>query len=160
MNKPNFTIEHLLADSSFIEYCLAKPSGTNPWDLHLQKYPEDQATFMEAKKVLLLLTAQMPEEIIEDKLNSFKKRFYQTNFTLDTSLQKSVRKSRQLFLTLGIAASLAFMVTGIFFFFKTSPTLEATFTEIKGQHITTSPTDRNSITLSDGTVAILYPTVS
>lgn len=158
MNKSNLTVEDLLADSSFIEYCLTKNlAETNPWDLHLLKHPEDKITFLEAKKILLLLTAQIPEEIIDDKLNSFKKLFYQTNFSVNSSEEKKSPKKRRLFIATGIAASLLLITTSILFFFKTNQPSVTAFNEIKGQTIVTSPTDRNSITLSDGTVAVLYP---
>ncbi|SMC89703.1 FecR family protein [Pedobacter nyackensis] len=158
MNKSNLTIEDLLANSSFIDYCLTKDlAETNPWDLHLQKHPEDRIICLEAKKILLLLTAEIPEDIIEDKLNSFKKLYYQTKFDVNANEQKKSPKKLRLLTITGIAASLIFIATGVLFFFKTNRTSVSTFNEIKGQSIVTSPTDRNRITLSDGTVAILYP---
>lgn len=158
MNKSKLTVDDLLADSSFIDYCFADHlNETNSWILHLQKYPEDEVIFLEAKKILSLLTAQIPEEILDDKLNSFKKLYYQTNFSHANNTQRKSTKKLRLLFTTGIAASLILIAITVVFFFRANPVSEATFNEIKGQNIITSHTDRNSITLSDGTVAILYP---
>jgi len=157
MNKSNLTVEDLLADPSFIDYCLTNNSAEiNRWDLHFQRYPGDRITCLEAKKILLLMTAEIPEEIIADKLESFKKLFYQTNFSSDASAKRRLKKLR-LFIAAGIAASLMLITIGVLFFFKTAQTSASSYSNIKGQCISTSPTDRNTITLSDGTVAILYP---
>lgn len=156
MNKSNLTVEDLLADPSFIDYCLTDHlAARNFWDSHLQKYPGDKVICQEARKILLLLTAEIPEEIIADKLNSFKKLYYQTNFKVHAGKRRSPKRFR-LFVAVGVAASLMLIAIGLLFF-KTGHTSTPVFDEIKGQRIVTSSTDRNTITLSDGTVAVLYP---
>lgn len=158
MNKSKPTVEELLADPSFIDHCLNDHvKKSDPWSQKIENNPDDEMIYAQAKEIVLLFTGKMPDSLIEEKLGAFKKRFYAANPKEKSGYSFKRIKRPVLILVSGIAASLFLIAGFVFFFWSSASKQQYTFNDIKGKTITTPFTERNLITLSDGTEAILYP---
>jgi len=155
MSKSKLTVSVLLSDTEFIDYCLNDGLPENKWKLHLQQYPDDLEIIEEAKHHVFLLSGELPDNVLEEKLNTFKKLFYQTK---DSHLRTHSTRIHHLkpFYRIAIAASLL-LLGGYFVFWPVSIQPKYTFAMIEGGVIETLPDAQKTILLKDGTEAVLYP---
>lgn len=150
MKKPELTIEELLNDTEFIDYCLTEGQNIpDKWQFQLLDHPRELKTFEKAKACVLLLEGRMPEELIDAK---------QLNFiTLFRSVQQEKVKKRPPLQWIGIAASLLLLLSMVIFLFKTKSRPVSTYENLAGKSIEAGKGSQKSITLADGTEAIIYP---
>lgn len=152
---PKPTVEDLLIDADFIEYCLyQKNDPENKWYQYLINHPDEEVIFSEAESYIFLLTGKMPDAVIDSKLQSFKTLFYNRK-TRETKVI-SMKPRLQKFSWIGIAASLLLVLAYSLFFLRGTPQVHS-FEHIKGNTFETSSRHKKSIVLADGTEAIVYP---
>lgn len=159
MNNSRLTLEELLSDADFIDYCLGDNlNSSNKWKKYVYDNPEDEQLLTEARSYVLLLTGELPEHVVEAKLQRFKQLFEEVK-KKSTQEEKQIYKIFKLnrWLVAGIAASLL-LVAGYFFQFSGMGTGTSAFAEINGKKFETPLlADRKAMTLGDGTSVILYP---
>lgn len=150
MKQPELTIEELLNDPEFIDYCLTESRQVpGKWRQQLLDHPQNEKTFEKAKVCISLLEGKMPEALIEAK---------QLNFiTLFRKVQQEKAKKSPPFLWIGIAASLFIVFSTAVILFKTRTRPLSTYENLAGKSIEAGKGSQKSITLADGTEAIVYP---
>lgn len=156
MKRPELTIEELLSDTEFIDYCLTEGQDIpDKWQLQLLDHPRKKKIFEKAKTCVLLLEGRMPEELIEAKQLNFIALFRSVQQQqLDQELR--VKPSRPL-LWIGIAASLLLIFSMGIFLFKARTGQGSTYENLAGKSIESGKGSQKSVTLTDGTEAIIYP---
>lgn len=150
MKQPELTIEELLNDTEFIDYCLTEGTQVpDKWRQQLLDHPQEQKTFEKAKTCIWLLEGKMPEELIEAK---------QLNFiALFRKVQQEKAKKGPPYLWIGIAASLFLVFSTAIILFKTRTRPQSTYENLAGRSVEAGKGSQKSITLADGTEAIIYP---
>lgn len=152
-------MEGLLSDTDFINYCLGDESAeANQWGSYVPVNSEDTHVIEEAKRCVLVLTGVLPQEVVNAKLDRFRKLFDETQNKKITHVQQKTNKVQDFiqFVKIGIAA-LLFLIAGYLFLSKNTPDTAHTFEQIRGKKFVTHSDTRKTIVLADGTEAILYP---
>ncbi|NQX39212.1 ferric-dicitrate binding protein FerR, regulates iron transport through sigma-19 [Pedobacter steynii] len=158
MKKPELTIEELLNDTEFIDYCLTESQGIpDKWRQQLLHYPQNEKTFEKAKSYMRLLEGKMSEELIEAKQLNFIALFRKVQQEKLEQEQRTKVKTSQPLLWIGIAASLLLVLSTAIFLFKAKSKLVSTYENLAGKSIESGRRSQKSITLADGTEAIIYP---
>lgn len=158
MNHPSLTLEKLLSDADFIDYCLGDDSaGAHKWKNFVPASPEEEKRIDEAKAYVLLLTGQIPEHIVEARLSRFKQLFKEAKNRTQPKEKRTYKLNNfNRWLMTGVAASL-FLIAGYFFHLHIDTPKSWAFAKIAGKKIETPADTRKTILLSDGTEAILFP---
>jgi transmembrane sensor len=158
MKKNKLTVKELITDPSFIDHCLDdSPKETDIWAVFILENPEKFAIYNEAKQTVLMLTGKMPEYLIDEKVKAFKELFYERTNYQSSSDKTGIVKKRRLFLVAGIAASLTLLTLLIFLPLPSKHRPQYTFQNLQGKVIRTNFSERDKLTLVDGTEVILYP---
>lgn len=159
MNKPKLTIEGLLTDPFFIDYCLndKETEDTNPWKHYVPDHLQDKERYDQAKNYVLLLTGKIPEEMIDSRLAEFKLLFQQRKDRKHPEIQLKTRLRRSLFVKMSIAASILLMSATAIFFYLNQRRKVFQFSDIRGETVYAPGKQRKTLVLADGTEAILYP---
>ncbi|WP_316789147.1 FecR family protein [Pedobacter frigoris] len=157
MNKSKLNLEELLSDADFINYCLDdKSAAANKWENYVPDTPEDARVFEDARKYVALLTGELPEEVINTKLELFKQLFESAK-NLESQQQPIKLHSFRRIVKMGIAASLI-LIAGYFLWPLAKPSaITYSFEKIDGKQFDTDGNARKVIKLADGTEAILFP---
>lgn len=156
MNKYELTVEELLSDAEFINYCLDDVSSPeNKWKIHLKNNPAHTAIIEEARQCVMLMTGRIPNEVVEVKLSNFKKLFYKTREKTTATHSLKTYRLKQ-FYRIAIAASFL-LLGGYLLFWPDLVQREFTFATLSGHVIKSFPETRKTILLEDGTEAIIYP---
>lgn len=72
MKKTYTSVEALLADESFVKYCMEELGNHAFWQNYLKAHPEQEGLLDEAKKTLLLLQESLADEDTEEQLGRLK----------------------------------------------------------------------------------------
>ena len=156
MKKPELTIAELLNDTGFIDYCLTEGRDIpDKWRQQFLHHPQNEKTFEKATSYMRLLEGKMSEELIEAKQLNFIALFRKVQ--QEKQEQQAEVKISQPLLWIGIAASLLLVLSTAIFLFKTKSRPVSTYENLAGKSIESGSRSQKSITLGDGTEAIIYP---
>ncbi|WP_316748821.1 FecR family protein [Pedobacter gandavensis] len=157
MYQPLLTLEDLITDPTFIDYCLNNnDAATEKWNDYIAQHPLHLANCKAAKTHVLLLTGELPEAYVEARFLEFKLSFDQQNEREQREMKVRKLRSFHALVKMGIAASLV-LVSGYLILFSKQEQQHFAFESITGKTISTLLNNRKSVTLGDGTVALLYP---
>lgn len=160
MDHSNFSIEELLTDESFVNYCYAlNTADVQLWEDKLSANPELKEPIEKAKELCLLLAIKVSSA---EKQIQLEKLQYEIEALKNTGpvKEKGYAKIKQLWVWAGVAASILILTTVYFSNRTTEPEKGAAlYSEVTGSNYTlTAKTDfdhRKTVLLPDGSTVIM-----
>lgn len=171
MKRPIYTIEEIMLDDSFVDYCLnTNPKHISHWQTIINDSPEQGVVFDEAKKLVLSLHGgltssevnrqidKVRQELQDRKLQAKNKTAFEESSlsaaNLVTAKKQTKRRTFRLVATYLAAASLILFVAVRFFQLGIgAPEEQLSKTEMLSYHSVAG--HRQTITLPDGSTVIL-----
>jgi transmembrane sensor len=157
MNYSLYTIEDLLTDESFINYCLCKnPEDVQVWENVLSVHPELTEKVEQAKKLIFLLSVKASPAEKTAELNKLRAKIEVDEQATEEVLNKRSGIIRKL--TWISAAAAVLICIGAYFLFDQkdySTTVPIYDAQNLNTAIRTKYNERKSITLADGSVVLM-----
>jgi transmembrane sensor len=157
MNYSLYTVEDLLADESFINYCLLKnPEDVLVWEDILTAHPELAENAGQAKKLLFLLSVKASPAEKTAELNRLRAKIEGDEQSLDDAPGKRSGIIRKLS-WISAAAAVLICIGGYFFFDQKDYSTTVPVYDVQNLNtaIKTKYNERKSITLADGSVVLM-----
>jgi len=172
MQRKMYTVEELMLDDSFLNYCLNKEAPLKSfWDREIGLHSDMKAIFAEAKYMILLLHGQLDDNEISQQVEKLKKlvasreekhspveimppAFSHHVVTKQFSNQKSKKYFRNTYALYGIAALVLIFFGGYLFKYAAPKETKLQAEPIKFTY-SSNVGERKSIELPDGSFAVL-----